>query len=298
MGTKGKTWVSSNKGKTYEEIYGSSEKADEVKLKISTSLKKLGIRKVLTEEEELLRREKISRSLKGIGGGYRKGSGRGKSGWYKGYWCDSSWELAWIIYNIEHGISFTRNNEKFDYFYNGKKSLWIPDFILNNGVFVEIKGYFTEQAKEKIKQFPNNIIILGKDEIEPAIRYVVGKYGKNYISLYDNFKNTITGKTRIVKSNVPKTRKNRKVLRFDYCKVCNSQISYGKIFCSKKCTSKLNHIKQVNRVNEFLGKIDKNRLGWVTVLSKHLNVSHTQVRRLIDRHFHENTFYKRKTKII
>lgn len=32
--------------------------------------------------------------MKEVGGGYRKGSGRGKKGRYKGYWCDSSWELA------------------------------------------------------------------------------------------------------------------------------------------------------------------------------------------------------------
>ena len=44
-------------------------------------------------------------------GGYRKGSGVGKGGWYKGYWCDSSYELAWIIFNIEHGNLFTRNTE-------------------------------------------------------------------------------------------------------------------------------------------------------------------------------------------
>jgi len=37
-------------------------------------------------------------------GGKRIGSGRGKSGWYKGYWCDSSWELAYVIYNIDHDV--------------------------------------------------------------------------------------------------------------------------------------------------------------------------------------------------
>jgi len=54
-------------------------------------------------------------------GGYRKGSGVGKGGWYKGYWCDSSYELAWIIFNIEHGNPFTRNTEEFEYIWGGKK---------------------------------------------------------------------------------------------------------------------------------------------------------------------------------
>lgn len=25
-----------------------------------------------------------------------------KHGWYKGFWCDSSWELAFVMYNIDH----------------------------------------------------------------------------------------------------------------------------------------------------------------------------------------------------
>ena len=37
-------------------------------------------------------------------GGLRPGSGRGKMGYYKGYYCRSSWELAWIVYQIEHNI--------------------------------------------------------------------------------------------------------------------------------------------------------------------------------------------------
>jgi len=31
---------------------------------------------------------------------------RGKAGFYKGYHCMSSWELAYVIYNLEHNVSF------------------------------------------------------------------------------------------------------------------------------------------------------------------------------------------------
>lgn len=31
-------------------------------------------------------------------GGLRHGSGRGKKGWYKGFYCRSTWELAWLVY--------------------------------------------------------------------------------------------------------------------------------------------------------------------------------------------------------
>lgn len=71
-------------------------------------------------------------------GGYRKGSGRGKRGTYKGYYCDSSWELAFVIYNLEHEIEFTRNRKKFKYLFEGKEHYYMPDFVIN-GSFVEIK---------------------------------------------------------------------------------------------------------------------------------------------------------------
>ena len=44
--------------------------------------------------------------IKHAPGGKRHGSGRGKKGWYKGYYCDSTWELAWVIYQLDHGVKF------------------------------------------------------------------------------------------------------------------------------------------------------------------------------------------------
>jgi hypothetical protein len=73
-------------------------------------------------------------------GGFRQGSSRGKSGWYKGYWCDSSWELAWVIYNLENDIDFERNKIGFKYIFEGKESLFYPDFIIK-GEYIEIKNF-------------------------------------------------------------------------------------------------------------------------------------------------------------
>lgn len=117
-------------------------------------------------------------------GGYRKGSGRGKSGWYKGYFCDSSWELAFIIYNLEHNISFTRNKTGFDYIYNNKTHKYYPDFIINNE-YIEIKGFMTDKDKEKLEQFPHKITVICKEKIKPYLQYVTDKYGKDYIKLYE-----------------------------------------------------------------------------------------------------------------
>ena len=79
---------------------------------------------------------------RGISGGYRPTAGRGKSGWYKGIFCNSSWELSWVIYSMDHGVVFTRNTTGFDYTIKGKPHRYYPDFLLNDGVtFVEVKGY-------------------------------------------------------------------------------------------------------------------------------------------------------------
>lgn len=134
-------------------------------------------------------RNKMSKILTGKCGGYRKGSGRGKKGWYKGYYCDSSWELAFVIYNLEHNIKFERNTKKFEYIFEGKTLKYMPDWI-TDGKYVEIKGYWTKQWQAKVDQFPKTetLIILYEKEMEKYIEYVKMKYGNNFIELYDNSK--------------------------------------------------------------------------------------------------------------
>lgn len=116
-------------------------------------------------------------------GGYRKGSGIGKSGWYKGTWCDSSYELAWVIYQLDHGIEFKRNKEKFKYEWKGKILSYIPDFIQGENI-IEIKGFMNEQSKEKIKNIKNLKMLFRKD-LNVEFNYVENKYGKNFTSLYE-----------------------------------------------------------------------------------------------------------------
>lgn len=134
-------------------------------------------------------RAKISKTMKEKGfGGLRKGSGRGKKGWYKGYYCDSTWELAYVIYNLEHNIHFKRNTKAFDYSFNGENKKYYPDFLLETGQYVEIKGYYTKQFSAKVKQFPKyfSLLIYDKSEIKPYLDYVINKYGKDFHNLYEN----------------------------------------------------------------------------------------------------------------
>lgn len=149
-------------------------------------------------------------------GGLRQNSGRGKSGWYKGIFCNSSWELAWVIYSIDHGEVFTRNTTGFDYTFNGKLHRYYPDFLLNDGVtFVEVKGYNTEQWKAKKEQFPHTLHIVGKDEIKPYIKYVTEKYGTDFIRLYEG--------------NPHNEKKNT-------CQICGKPCK--NMYCSRECGGK------------------------------------------------------------
>ena len=104
---------------------------------------------------------------------------------YKGYWCDSSWELAYVIYNLEHNIKFERNKQGFEYEFENKKYKYYPDFILEDGTYVEIKGYIDKKNEIKIKSFDKKLIIIDKESIKQYINYVVEKYGKDYIKLYN-----------------------------------------------------------------------------------------------------------------
>ena len=116
-------------------------------------------------------------------GGYVQGSGRGKKGWYKGYFCDSSWELAYIIYCIDHQIDIHRNNIRRTYMWKDKVRNYIPDFVVN-GTLVEIKGWKTEQWLAKLAANPD-IVVLYENDMKPILQYVVDTYGNDYIKLYE-----------------------------------------------------------------------------------------------------------------
>ena len=118
----------------------------------------------------------------GTHGGHRHGSGRGQKGWIRNIFCDSSWELAYVLYCTDHNVDIKRNTEKFAYEYQGKIRNYIPDFIVN-GSLVEVKGYKTQQWESK-KQVLPSITVLDKDGIKPYLKYAQDTYGKDFIKLY------------------------------------------------------------------------------------------------------------------
>ena len=172
-----------NKGINYVDKFGESwykNYTDKISKSIKYSYER-GDRKPTDEES---RRLKIQKRMKEVGGGYREKSGRGKKGRYMGYWCDSSWELAWVIYNLDHGLSFERNKDTFDYIYEGQNLKYLPDFKVGEK-YIEIKGYVTNQFLAKVEYFQGDLLVIDKHGIKPYLNYAVNKYGKDFIKLYD-----------------------------------------------------------------------------------------------------------------
>jgi hypothetical protein len=139
--------------------------------------------RALTPEAENIRKQKIKEKAQLNNGGYRQGSGRGKKGWYKGFFCDSSWELAYVIWCLDNNISIVRNTQKYQYTWQDKIRYFIPDFIVDNKL-TEIKGYKSPQWFAKKVSTPDIIVLYGED-MKPYIEYVVDRYGKDYIKLYE-----------------------------------------------------------------------------------------------------------------
>jgi hypothetical protein len=147
-------------------------------------------------------RQKISASLVGQGmteeaknklrktqaknqrmGGFREGGGRGKKGRYKGIWCDSSWELAYLIWAFDHCISIQRFSEIRLYEFDGTIFKYHPDFLVD-GQVVEVKGWKSPRWEAKIFQHPD-IVVIGPKEIPPFIAYAESKFGIDFVRVYE-----------------------------------------------------------------------------------------------------------------
>ena len=112
---------------------------------------------------------------------------RFKYGTYKGFHCDSSWELAFVIYCCDHSIELIRCKERFTYIdESGEEHSYFPDFIVDGNYF-EIKGWKSNQTDLKIKYFPSdkNLTIIYSEDIKLYMDYVLNIYGKDFIRLYD-----------------------------------------------------------------------------------------------------------------
>jgi len=114
-------------------------------------------------------------------GGAREGSGRAKTGWYQGIYCGSTYELSFLIWHLDNGISIKRCTQKFVYTFNNESHTYYPDFEVNGTIF-EIKGRI--QDVDHVKVRAANAILVDKEQMKKYIVYVSEKYGIAKDKLY------------------------------------------------------------------------------------------------------------------
>ena len=127
-----------------------------------------------TEEEK----RKISLKMIGNKNNNPNKTGRGIKGWYKGFYCSSTYELAYVIYCLDHNIDIKRCHNHYQYDYLGKKHRYYPDFVVD-GTIIEIKGFWTPQVEAKtlaVTDMP--IKVLYYNDLIFVFDYIKEAYGK------------------------------------------------------------------------------------------------------------------------
>ena len=113
-------------------------------------------------------------------------------GFYKGIYFQYSFELAWLVWNLEHNIKVERCKESFEYYDSQQKKIrrYYPDFVLEDGTIIEIKGRVTQNVLDKqdamINVFHRKYKLLTKPLIQYCLDYCVEKYGKDFIQVLKN----------------------------------------------------------------------------------------------------------------
>lgn len=141
----------------------------------------------LSRDQQIEHGNKISKSKRENFNGTYSQTSYGHSGYYKGIWCDSSWELAWVYFHLEQGTPFVRNRDKFKYIYDGKERNYVPDFKVFD-TWTEIKAFSNTKWECKYRDFPDKdkLIVLWGDDIKHLVKDLEQKYGVKYWEvLYD-----------------------------------------------------------------------------------------------------------------
>ena len=112
----------------------------------------------------------------------------GKCGYYKGVFCGSTWELAFLVFNLDKGRDIKRCELTFKYNLEDGGHTYFPDFIMDNIIY-EVKGREYGSLVEKneaVRKAGYKIVMIKKKEINPIIKSVKESYKvKNLIDLYD-----------------------------------------------------------------------------------------------------------------
>ena len=85
---------------------------------------------------------------------------------YNGVKFHGSWEVEYAKWLNKNSIKWRRPIETFTYQFEGKSRRYTPDFyLLDEQIYVEIKGYETEKDRAKWSQFPLKHRVLKKKDL-------------------------------------------------------------------------------------------------------------------------------------
>ena len=88
-----------------------------------------------------------------------------------------------------HNIIFTRNKTPYVYEYQNESHKYYPDFVLEDGSLIEIKGYVTDKVLIKLKAVKDRPIkLLLRDDLQYAFDWVEQHY--TYKQLADLYEKT------------------------------------------------------------------------------------------------------------
>jgi TPP-dependent 2-oxoacid decarboxylase len=136
----------------------------------------------------LIKQTKIKNGTLKAGGGYRENANKQYGGYYKGQWCDSRWELAFLIYHLDKGYNIEKCTEYFEYSYDNKSHKYYPDFKIDH-VYYEIKGRWRQNLQQKLQSVKDRgfeINVVMRKEIEPYLDYCFKTYNVEQLDeLYD-----------------------------------------------------------------------------------------------------------------
>jgi len=179
-------------------------------------------------------------------GGYRKGSGRSKKGYYKGIYCGSTYELCWVIHALDHNVKFDR----FEGCLEKDGIRYFPDFLLDDRkTIIETKGYESSQTVDKktrvAEHFGYIVKVLRKDDLEYAFSYVESKYNtKKFYELYDGYRPKYTHQCDWCSNKFETDRK----------------IKTENKFCSRQCAGKFRKSKNI-MTEDIKQKISESLIG-------------------------------------
>lgn len=129
----------------------------------SESIRKSKLGKKHTEEYKKKLSDTVNAKI--IQGTWHNSFSRARTHLYSGVKLYGLWEVAYAKHLDSVGIRWRRPDETFDYEFEGRARKYTPNFyLIDENVFVEIKGYPTPKDFAKWKHFPQTLrILFGRD---------------------------------------------------------------------------------------------------------------------------------------